>query len=53
MSKYKTKAKLITQTGSHKKILINMEIAKETLNPILLKQLNDLLVELNHVQETR
>jgi hypothetical protein len=43
--------KLITQTGSFKKVIINMDIAKVTLNKNLLSQLNNLLVELNDIQE--
>jgi Cft2 family RNA processing exonuclease len=52
MSSYKTEDKLITQTGSHKKVLINMEIAEKALEPEMLRMLNNILIELNHVHET-
>ena len=47
------KPKLITHTGGHKKVLINMEIAEKELNKDQFKQLNNLLVELNDVQEKK
>jgi hypothetical protein len=49
----KSKEKLITHTGSHKKVLINLEIAKEIMDKNLLEQLNNVLIELNHIQEKR
>jgi hypothetical protein len=52
MSAYKTKPRLITQTGSHKKVIVNMEIAEEILDKDFLKSLNHILIELNHIQET-
>jgi hypothetical protein len=44
--------RLITHTGSHKKVLINLEIAERVLDKKLLDQLNQVLIEVNHIQET-
>lgn len=43
--------KLITHTGGHRKVIINLEIAENVLYKSTLKKLNNLLIELNHVQE--
>jgi hypothetical protein len=46
-----TKTKLIVQTGSHKKVIINLELAESMLTKELLNQLNQIIIELNHIQE--
>jgi hypothetical protein len=46
-----TKNKLIVQTGSHKKVIINLELAESILPKELLNKLNTILIELNHIQE--
>ena len=46
-----TKTKLIVHTGSHKKAIINLELAESILPKELLNQLNHILIELNHIQE--
>jgi hypothetical protein len=46
-----TKTKLIVQTGSNKKVVINLELAESILPKELLNQLNHILIELNHIQE--
>jgi hypothetical protein len=46
-----TKTKLIVQTGSHKKVIINLELAESILSKELMQQLNHILIELNHIQE--
>lgn len=43
--------KLITHTGAHRKVIINLDIAENVLYRSTLKKLNKLLIELNHVQE--
>jgi hypothetical protein len=48
-----TKHKLIVHTGSHKKAIINLELAEQVLNKELLDQLNNILIELNHIQESQ
>jgi hypothetical protein len=45
------KTKLITHTASHKKAIINLELAESMLSKDLLNQLNTILIELNHIQE--
>jgi hypothetical protein len=47
------KDKLIAHTGGHKKVVINLELAKVALSDVQLKKLNELMVELNDVQERR
>jgi Zn finger protein HypA/HybF involved in hydrogenase expression len=46
------KNQIISHTGSHKKVVINLEHAEKVLNPDTLRQLNQILIELNHAQET-
>jgi hypothetical protein len=46
-----TKTKLIVHTGSHKKVIINLELAESILSKELMQQLNHILIELNHIQE--
>jgi hypothetical protein len=46
-----TKTKLIVQTGSNKKVVINLELAESILPKELLTKLNHILIELNHIQE--
>jgi hypothetical protein len=46
-----TKNKLIVHTGSHKKAIINLELAESMLSKELLNKLNSILIELNHIQE--
>jgi hypothetical protein len=46
-----TKTKLIVQTGSNKKVVINLELAESILPKELLNKLNHILIELNHIQE--
>jgi hypothetical protein len=46
-----TKTKLIVQTGSHKKVIINLELAESILTKELMHQLNHIIIELNHIQE--
>jgi hypothetical protein len=45
------KTKLITHTASHKKAIINLELAESMLSKSLLNQLNTILIELNNIQE--
>jgi hypothetical protein len=45
------KTKLIVHTGSHKKAIINLELAESILSKELMQQLNNILIELNHIQE--
>jgi hypothetical protein len=54
LSKYtlKEKSRLITQTGTHKKVIINMDMAENLLDSVLLDNLNKVIIELNHIQET-
>ena len=54
MSKQRRKKnRLISHTGTCKKVLINLEIAEDVLNKDMLAQLNHLLIELSHIQETQ
>jgi hypothetical protein len=46
-----TKTKLIVQTGSNKKVVINLELAESILPKELINKLNHILIELNHIQE--
>jgi hypothetical protein len=45
--------KLISHTSSHKKVIINLDLARKVLDRDIYNQLNEVLVELNHVQETK
>jgi hypothetical protein len=46
------KTKLLTHSQSHKKAIINLEIASKVLDKRTLNNLNQVLIELNHIQET-
>jgi hypothetical protein len=52
VSNRKSKNKVVSHTSSHKKVIINLELAEKVLSKELFNQLNELLIELNHFQET-
>jgi hypothetical protein len=47
------KTKLLTHSQSHKKVIINLEVAARVLDEWVLKRLNEVLVELWDVEEGR